>query len=123
MGPRLYRPGAYSRAPSNWQAAQDQANTMPVNRSAWFRLRPDLAFMVQSCRCVLLSSALCRAMLVRMADTKVSAAARELLRARWGDQVVSRAAQTVIERAAELPEAKRAEVLERLQREDVSADD
>jgi hypothetical protein len=42
-------------------------------------------------------------MLVRMADTKASAAARELLRQRWGNRVVSRAAQTVIDRADELP--------------------
>jgi len=49
-------------------------------------------------------------MLVRMADTKASAAARELVRHRWGAQVVSRAAKTVIDRADELPEELAAEV-------------
>jgi len=45
-----------------------------------------------------------------MSDTKASEAGRELIRHRWGSQVVERAAQTVILRAAELPPTVRAQV-------------
>jgi hypothetical protein len=46
-----------------------------------------------------------------MPDTKdASAAARALIARRWGSQVVTRAAMTVIERADELPPDVRAEV-------------
>lgn len=42
-------------------------------------------------------------MLVRMADPDASEHARALNRARWGNQVVVRSAETVIERVDELP--------------------
>jgi hypothetical protein len=46
-----------------------------------------------------------------MPDTKdASAAARALIARRWGSQVMTRAAMTVIERADELPPDVRAEV-------------
>jgi hypothetical protein len=45
-----------------------------------------------------------------MSDTKASEAARELVSHRWGSQVAVRAAQTVIDRAAELPPTVRAAV-------------
>jgi hypothetical protein len=44
------------------------------------------------------------------ADAVRAEAARSAARARWGDQVAVRAAQTVIERAAELPLTVRAQV-------------
>ena len=43
-----------------------------------------------------------------MDDTKASEAARELIRHRWGSQVVERAARVVLERVDELPPATRA---------------
>jgi hypothetical protein len=46
-----------------------------------------------------------------MADTKASEAARQLLAARWGNSAVTRAANVVIERAAELDERQRAQLL------------
>jgi hypothetical protein len=49
-----------------------------------------------------------------MSDAHASDAARSLARARWGSQVVERAAEVVISRRAELPAAVRAEVVERL---------
>jgi hypothetical protein len=51
-------------------------------------------------------------MLVRMADPDLSEHARELNRARWGSQVVDKAAQVVISRVAELPAEIRAQVHE-----------
>lgn len=44
-----------------------------------------------------------------MADTNASDAARELIRHRWGNQVLRRSAATVLERA-ELSEPTRAEL-------------
>jgi hypothetical protein len=45
-----------------------------------------------------------------MADTKASQAGRELVRARWGNQVVSRAVSVVVERRGELTAEQRAEL-------------
>jgi hypothetical protein len=47
------------------------------------------------------------------ADT-ASEAGRALNRLRWGNQVAVRAAETVIERADQVPDALRAEVLQAL---------
>jgi hypothetical protein len=47
-----------------------------------------------------------------MADPDLSEHARELNRARWGSQAVERAAAVVLERAAELPDAVRAQLHE-----------
>jgi hypothetical protein len=47
-----------------------------------------------------------------MADTEASEAARTLVRRRWGSQVVSRAVLVVVDRAAELDEAQRAQLRE-----------
>jgi hypothetical protein len=49
---------------------------------------------------------------VRMADTQASEAGAALARARWGDQVVRRAAAVLLERADELPDALREQVHE-----------
>ena len=46
--------------------------------------------------------------MVRMDDAQASEAARELARARWGNQVAVRSAQVAIERVAELPAELRA---------------
>jgi len=46
-----------------------------------------------------------------MADTKASEGARALLAARWGNSAVTRAAAVVIERAGELDDRQRADVL------------
>jgi hypothetical protein len=55
-----------------------------------------------------------------MADTKASEAGRDLVRQRWGNQVVTRAAAVVIERRDELPAALRAELVGALtERKDV----
>jgi hypothetical protein len=45
-----------------------------------------------------------------MADAQASSAARELARARWGDTVLRRAVQTVVERRDQLDESQRAEL-------------
>jgi hypothetical protein len=47
-----------------------------------------------------------------MSDAQATAAARELARARWGNQVAVRSAETVIERVGELPAEIRAAVHE-----------
>jgi hypothetical protein len=45
-----------------------------------------------------------------MADTKASQAGRELVRTRWGNQVVSRAVSVVVERRDELTDEQLAEL-------------
>ena len=49
-----------------------------------------------------------------MTDTKATEAGRELIRQRWGNQVVTRAAALVIERRDELDDRQRAEVVDAL---------
>ena len=59
-----------------------------------------------------------------MAHPELSEAGRALQARRWDPAVVlARAAATVISRAAELPPTTRAEVIERLQREDGTGDE
>jgi hypothetical protein len=45
--------------------------------------------------------------MLRMDDAKASEAARELVRHRWGNQVLTRAVGVVVERAADLDEPLR----------------
>jgi hypothetical protein len=54
-----------------------------------------------------------------MGDTRdASEAARQLVRARWGNQVVSRAVATIVERQDELTDAQRADLRQVTDQED-----
>ncbi len=53
-----------------------------------------------------------------MADTQATAAGQALARSRWGNRVAVRAAELVIERAAELPREVADEVHEATGRKD-----
>jgi hypothetical protein len=57
-----------------------------------------------------------------MADSKASEAGRELIRARWGNRVVSRAVDTVIERRDELDAAQLEQLAAVLERKDAGED-
>jgi hypothetical protein len=50
-------------------------------------------------------------MMVRMSDTDASEAGRLLARARWGDQVLRQAVGVVVERAADLDQPLREQLL------------
>jgi hypothetical protein len=57
---------------------------------------------------------------VRMDDTQVSGAARLLVAHRWGASKPSRLARELAERAAELPEVERRQLLAALTRQEAS---